>query len=155
VQSAPPSPAATGETKASDAVTSASASADPRPSRETQERATNGAQQPMVASRLPEASAGGAVVRAARPRGGYQVRPVYPDSARRAGIQGTTLLRIFIERDGRVSDVTVQRSAGDQSLDQAASEAVRRWRFEPALNSAGPVAMWALVPVEFRISDRE
>ena len=77
------------------------------------------------------------------------------ESARRAGIQGTTLLRIFIERDGRVSDVTVQRSAGDQSLDQAASDAVRRWRFEPAVNSAGPVAMWAVVPVEFRISDRD
>jgi protein TonB len=155
VQTAPPSPIATGEMTASDAVTSASTSADPRPSRETQERGTNGSQQPMVASRPPEASAGGAVVRAARPRGGYQVRPVYPDAARRAGIQGTTLLRIHIEVDGRVSDVTVARSAGHQSLDEAAAEAVRRWRFEPALNAAGPVSMWAVVPVEFRISDRD
>jgi periplasmic protein TonB len=155
VQSAPPSTTATGETKSPDAVTSASASADPRPSRETPEPGTNGAQQPMVASRPPEASAGGAVVRAARPRGGYQVRPVYPDAARRAGIQGTTLLRIHIEVDGRVSDVTVARSAGHQSLDEAAAEAVRRWRFEPALNAAGPVSMWAVVPVEFRISDRD
>jgi protein TonB len=83
------------------------------------------------------------------------VRPVYPESARRAGIQGTTLLRIHIEVDGRVSDVTVERSAGYQGLDRAAADAVRRWRFEPALDSAGPVSMWALVPVEFRISDRD
>jgi periplasmic protein TonB len=83
------------------------------------------------------------------------VRPVYPESARRAGIQGTTLLRIHIETDGHVSDISVQRSAGHQSLDEAAADAVRRWRFEPALNAAGPVSMWALVPVEFRISDRD
>src|SRR5438445_715869 len=110
---------------------------------------------PRSAPRPPDASAGGPIVRAARPRGGYQVRPVYPESARRAGIQGTTLLRIYIERDGRVGDVSVQRSAGHQALDEAAADAVRRWRFEPALNSAGPVSMWALVPVEFRISDRD
>jgi protein TonB len=110
---------------------------------------------PVVASRTPDASPGGPIVRAARPRGGYQVRPVYPETARRAGLQGTTLLRIHIEVDGRVSDVTVARSAGHQSLDDAAAEAVRRWRFEPALSSAGPVSMWAVVPVEFRISDRD
>jgi len=83
------------------------------------------------------------------------VRPVYPDSARRAGIQGTTLLRIHIEMDGRVSDVSVERSAGHQGLDEAAADAVRRWRFEPAQNSTGAVSVWALVPVEFRISDRD
>ena len=83
------------------------------------------------------------------------MRPVYPESARRAGVQGTTLLRIHIETDGRVSDVSVARSAGHQALDEAAAEAVRRWRFEPALNAAGPVSMWAVVPVEFRIGDRD
>jgi protein TonB len=108
-----------------------------------------------VASRTPDPAPGGPIVRAARPKGGYQVRPAYPESARRAGIQGTTLLRIHIEADGHVSDVSVQRSAGHQSLDEAAAEAVRRWRFEPAVNSTGPVSMWAVVPVEFRISDRD
>ena len=117
-------------------------------------RGGDGSGKPAVASRTPDA-AGGPIVRSARPKGGYQVRPVYPESARRAGIQGTTLLRIHIEADGHVSDVSVQRSAGHQSLDEAAADAVRRWRFEPALNSAGPVSMWAVVPVEFRISDRD
>jgi periplasmic protein TonB len=120
-----------------------------------QERGGNGSGKAAVASRTPDAGPGGPIVRAARPKGGYQVRPVYPEVARRAGIQGTTLLRIHIEADGHVSDVSVQRSAGHQSLDEAAAEAVRRWRFEPALNSVGPVSMWAVVPVEFRISDRD
>jgi protein TonB len=125
------------------------------PSRVSQERAGEGAGRSAVASRTPDSAPGGPIVRAARPKGGYQVRPVYPESARRAGIQGTTLLRIHIEVDGHVSDVSVQRSAGHQSLDEAAADAVRRWRFEPAVNSAGPVSMWAVVPVEFRIGDRD
>jgi protein TonB len=128
---------------------------DAQASRTTQEGASDSAGKSAVASRTPNSAPGGSIVRAARPKGGYQVRPVYPESARRAGIQGTTLLRIHIEADGHVSDVSVQRSAGHQSLDEAAAEAVRRWRFEPALNSAGPVSMWAVVPVEFRISDRD
>ena len=130
-------------------------SIDAQPSRAPQERGGEGAGQAAVASRTPDAAPGGPIVRAARPKGGYQVRPVYPESARRAGLQGTTLLRIHIEADGHVSDVSVQRSAGHQSLDEAAADAVRRWRFEPALNSAGAVSMWAVVPVEFRISDRD
>jgi protein TonB len=132
-----------------------STSIDAQPSRVPQERAGEGAGRSAVASRTPDSAPGGPIVRAARPKGGYQVRPVYPESARRAGIQGTTLLRIHIEVDGHVSAVSVQRSAGHQSLDEAAADAVRRWRFEPALNSAGPVSMWAVVPVEFRISDRD
>jgi protein TonB len=120
-----------------------------------QERGSQGPGKGAIASRPPDAAPGGPIVRAARPKGGYQVRPVYPESARRAGIQGTTLLRIHIETDGRVSEVTVERSAGNQSLDQAAADAVRRWRFEPALNSAGPVAMSAVIPVVFRMDDRD
>ena len=151
VSSGPPSTAAT--SAPSVAADSKAPDADRVPAGAATSSSPDTARPPVVASRPPDAPPGGPIVRAARPRGGYQVRPLYPESARRAGIQGTALLRIFIERDGRVSDVTVQRSAGDQSLDQAASDAVRRWRFEPALNSSGPVAMWAVVPVEFRLSD--
>ena len=164
----PPSPPQTSSAEASKASeperggapsggasVSATSAIDGPSSGATQERATGSSGKSAVASRVPDAPAGGPIVRAARPRGGYQVRPAYPESARRAGIQGTTLLRIHIEVDGRVSDVTVARSAGHQSLDEAAAEAVRRWRFEPAHNAAGPVSMWAVVPVEFRISARD
>jgi protein TonB len=151
-----PSVAASFKTPEPDPNTATSGTAAPSgASRGPLERGPEGPARSAVASRTPDAAPGGPIVRAARPKGGYQVRPVYPESARRAGIQGTTLLRIHIETDGRVSDVSVERSAGHQSLDQAAADAVRRWRFEPALSSSGPVAMSALVPVEFRIGDRE
>jgi protein TonB len=91
------------------------------------------------------------VTATAYPRGGYQVRPSYPASARRLGIQGTSLLRVFVAADGRVGDIVVQESAGHPDLDQAATAAVRRWRFEPARRGAEAVAIWVLLPVEFHL----
>lgn len=97
------------------------------------------------------AGAGSGITRTAIPRGGYQVQPRYPASARRQGIQGTTLLRVFVASDGRVTDVGVERTAGHADLDEAAAEAVRRWRFDPARRGDEPVGMWVLLPVEFRL----
>ncbi|HEV8226766.1 MAG TPA: energy transducer TonB [Methylomirabilota bacterium] len=94
---------------------------------------------------------GGAITQSARPQGGYQVRPSYPSSALRQGIQGTTMLKVHVLIDGRVGDIVVQQSAGHPDLDQAAIEAVRRWRFEPARRGSDPVAMWVLLPVQFQI----
>jgi protein TonB len=92
------------------------------------------------------------VERPARPRGGYQVHPSYPPAARQARAEGTTLLRVHIAKDGTIDDVEVQRPAGHVALDQAAVDAVRKWRFEPARAGSEPVAMWVVVPVEFRLS---
>jgi protein TonB len=97
------------------------------------------------------AGTGSGFSRMAIPRGGYQVQPRYPPTARRLGIQGTTLLRVFVASDGRVADVGVERTAGHADLDEAAADAVRRWRFEPARQGDEPVAMWVLLPVEFRL----
>jgi protein TonB len=101
---------------------------------------------PNVAALPPDG-----ITQTAAPRGGYQVKPSYPTSARRAGIQGTTLLGVFVAPDGRVGEVVVKQSAGHPDLDAAAADAVRRWRFEPARRGSEPVAIWVLLPVEFRL----
>lgn len=106
---------------------------------------------PIVAAKAP-ATAPEGVTRTARPQGGYQVRPAYPSAPRRLGIQGTTMLRVHVLADGRIGDLLVEHSAGHPDLDQAAMEAVRRWRFEPARRGADAVAMWVLLPVEFRLT---
>jgi len=108
------------------------------------------------ATAAPRASSGSAaavegVTQRAIPRGGYQYRPEYPVSARRAHIQGTTLLAVLVADDGRVADVVVKESAGHPDLDEAAAAAVRRWRFEPARRGGDAVAVWVLLPVEFRL----
>jgi protein TonB len=91
------------------------------------------------------------LTRTAMPRGGYQVRPSYPTSARRLGVQGMTTLRVYVAADGRVGEVLIHESAGHPDLDSAAAEAVKRWRFEPARRGAEAVGVWVLLPVEFRL----
>jgi len=84
-------------------------------------------------------------------KGGYQIKPRYPESARRAGIEGMALLRLHILADGGVAGVTIERSSGHMDLDHAAVQAVRRWRFEPTRRDHQAVAAWAVLPVEFRL----
>jgi periplasmic protein TonB len=93
--------------------------------------------------------AGGAP--SARPIGGYQVKPHYPESVRRRGIEGTALLKMRITEQGSVEDVQVERSAGHPDLDESAMEAVRRWRFDPARRDGEPVTVWVRIPVEFKL----
>ena len=87
----------------------------------------------------------------AHPQGGYQVHPTYPASARRLGIQGTARLKVQVLADGRVGEVLVETSAGHPDLDQAAADAVRQWRFEPARRGTEAVATWVLLPVQFQL----
>ncbi len=89
--------------------------------------------------------------RLARPRGGYQIRPRYPESARREGIEGVTFLKFEIRADGRVGKVLVERSAGHRDLDLTAVEAVKLWRFDPARRGNQPIAMWVTLSVRFEL----
>jgi protein TonB len=61
------------------------------------------------------------------------------------------VLRVFVARDGRVTDVGIEKTAGHPDLDEAAADAVRRWRFDPARRGEEAVGMWVLLPVEFRL----
>jgi protein TonB len=75
----------------------------------------------------------------------------YPESARRAGTQGTVTLRVQVTREGLVARVDVEKSSGSPHLDAAALEAVKAWRFVPARQGAQPVESWVLVPIVFRL----
>ena len=101
----------------------------------------------------PSPAPPGPLTRTAIPRGGYQVTPSYPATARRLGIEGTALLRVFVDGQGRVGDVVVKQSAGHPDLDRAAADAVRRWRFEPARRGADTVAMWSSCRSSFICAD--
>jgi periplasmic protein TonB len=87
----------------------------------------------------------------ARPLGGYQVKPRYPEAARKAGAQGVTLLRVRVLENGRVGEVLIEKSAGFQELDFSAAEAVKKWLFEPARRGKDPVQVWVLLPVKFEL----
>lgn len=98
----------------------------------------------------PGGGAGGPI-RLARPLGGYQIRPRYPESARRQGIEGVAFLKFEVRTDGAVDKVQIERSAGRRDLDMAALEAVKKWRFEPARRGGQPIAVWMTLPVRFML----
>lgn len=77
-------------------------------------------------------------------------KPVYPDFAMRAGIQGTVWLEVDVYKDGSVGDIRVKKSV--LGLDDAAIEAVRKIRFIPGKSGGNPVDTTVNVPVEFRLN---
>jgi protein TonB len=89
----------------------------------------------------------------ARPLGGYQTKPRYPDTARRQGVEGVTTLRFAVLANGRVGEVTVANSAGHPDLDRSAVEAVKTWLFEPARRGKEPVKVWVTLPVRFTLQN--
>lgn len=81
--------------------------------------------------------------------GALQAR--YPAASLRAREQGTVLLRVLVDAQGRVERVEVARSSGHPQLDAAAREAVSKARFKPVLDAGTPTPAWGLVPIEFRL----
>lgn len=75
--------------------------------------------------------------------------PRYPARALRRGDRGTVLVRAQVGVDGVPSDVSVGRSSGSRELDRAAVDAVRRWRFRPAMSGELPVSASVQVPISF------
>ena len=81
----------------------------------------------------------------------HRISPKYPERARRKGWEGTTLLRVLIDRRGKSKAIQVSQSSGFAALDRAAVKAVKQWRFYPAHNGNGPVESWVRVPIIFRL----
>jgi protein TonB len=79
--------------------------------------------------------------------------PDYPQMSRRLGEQGTVVLRVMISPDGRAGEIQLSKSSGHARLDRAAIEAVREWRFVPALKGGRPVAAWYEWRWEFRLEN--
>ncbi len=77
--------------------------------------------------------------------------PPYPPLAQRRGEEGLVMLRVAVTADGQPASVAILRSSGHESLDQAAVEAVRTWRFVPATRGDVPIAAVADVPVAFSL----
>jgi protein TonB len=60
-----------------------------------------------------------------------EFKPPYPEEARKAGMEGSVRLRLWIDAQGKVQQVRVLRKAG-YGLDEAAQEAIKRFQFKPA-----------------------
>jgi TonB family protein len=79
----------------------------------------------------------------------HQVEPAYPESARRAGIQGIVSLNAVIGPDGTISRLDYVE--GPESLSQAAMDAVRWWRYEPYLIDGRAAPVETTINVAFQL----
>ena len=78
------------------------------------------------------------------PRTLEEIQAPYPEEARRVDMRGTVRLRVGIDENGRVREVKVIKRVG-YGLDEAATKALWKFRFSPALGQDGR-------PVPFRIN---
>lgn len=79
--------------------------------------------------------------------------PTYPPLSRRMGEEGKVVLRVFVEASGRPTQIEFKNTSGSFRLDQAAQEAVWRWKFVPARRGDETVGAWVLVPITFTLKN--
>ncbi|NJD26242.1 MAG: energy transducer TonB [Betaproteobacteria bacterium] len=77
--------------------------------------------------------------------------PGYPAASRRLGEEGRVLLRVRVGADGRPLSVDLEKGSNFSRLDEAARDAVTRWRFVPARRGDEAVEGSVLVPLVFRL----
>jgi TonB family protein len=70
---------------------------------------------------------------AAEPKPLKKILPAYPEVLRKMGISGTVRLKVTVAADGSVKDIEVQ--GGGAIFAEAASKAVRQWRYPAGSNN--------------------
>lgn len=77
--------------------------------------------------------------------------PDYPDTARNAGVQGTVVLEVYIDKNGRVRSVNIKKGIGF-GCDEAAIRKVKSTVFIPARMGGKPVAVRQIISFDFRLN---
>ena len=77
--------------------------------------------------------------------------PDYPAMSRRIGEEGRVLMKVLVSADGAAEDVQIEKSSGSERLDNAAMQAVKRWRFIPAKKNNQALSAYVMVPMKFSL----
>jgi periplasmic protein TonB len=80
-----------------------------------------------------------------------RVEPAYPELARKAGLEGVVWVKMWVDKEGKVKDVVIQKSASE-IFNQPAIDAAKQWVFTPALMKTGPVSVWIAVKFDFKLN---
>ena len=91
------------------------------------------------------------IVQAATLKRVREVPPVYPREAERQGTRGWVDVEFTIAPDGSTQDVVVRNSQPQRTFDQAAVDAVKRWRFEPVVRNGAAVPQRAAMRIRFEL----
>lgn len=77
--------------------------------------------------------------------------PVYPETARRTGLEGTAWVKLWIDVRGNAHQAVVIKSDND-IFNQPSIDAAMQWTFKPAMLHDKPVAVWVTIPFKYKLS---
>jgi protein TonB len=82
-------------------------------------------------------------------------QPEYPPTSKRLGEQGTVVMLLTVNEEGKVIEAKIDKSSGFERLDEAAlNEAKRAWRLLPGTVNGKPTSMQYRFAVTFKITDQ-
>ena len=87
------------------------------------------------------------------PRPITPIKPVYPDIAQEAGIEGQVLVQCFIDEKGKVKETIVVKGIPNTGLNESAVQALTKTRFRPAKQRERPVGVWITIPINFKLQN--
>lgn len=80
-----------------------------------------------------------------------KVQPIYPESAKSAGIQGTVVLHAVISKEGKPLSLRVMNAQADPDLARSAVEAVSQWRYTPTLLNGDPIEIDTTIDIVYSL----
>jgi protein TonB len=89
-----------------------------------------------------------------KPVGGFEAihkNLVYPELARKAGIEGTVVVQAKISDKGDVIDTRIVVPLGNSGCNEAAVAAIKAVKWEPAKQRDKPVTVWISIPIRFTL----
>jgi protein TonB len=79
-----------------------------------------------------------------------RANPQYPEAAREASMEGTVWTRMWVDKQGKVKKIEIQKSDAE-IFNQGAIDAAMQFEFTPAMQAGEPVEVWVTIPFHFRL----
>jgi len=89
------------------------------------------------------------------PRPIYTPDVEYPDSAKKAGLEGVTYVMLHLDVDGKIIQSRLGKPSGISILDSAALRTARKYRLSPAKLGGKALSVWVTIPIRFKLSPEE
>lgn len=80
--------------------------------------------------------------------------PVYPEEAKKNGIEGKVFVKVLVDKNGNAKKIVVLKSE-NEIFNNAAMEAAKKCKFTPATQKGKPIAVWVVLPYKFALNDKK
>lgn len=76
--------------------------------------------------------------------------PIYPELAKRAGVEGNVYVKVFVDKEGKPIKTIIIKS-DDKIFNQVSIDAAMKFEFTPAIKNNEPVGVWVVIPFKFKL----